>query len=70
MKMPGFTAEASLRHDSNSYRLIETANELRNNKGISPQLPRILDCFCFRNFRYCCCKGPDGKLVCGASQSA
>jgi hypothetical protein len=33
-------------------------------------LPIILDCFCFRSFRYCCCKGPDGKLVCGASQSA
>jgi hypothetical protein len=70
VKMPGFTAEVSLRREDNSYRLIETANELRNQKGISPQLPRILDCFCFRSFRYCCCRGADGNYVCGASQSA
>jgi hypothetical protein len=70
VKTPGFTAEASLRQEDNRYQLTGTGKDLRNNKGISPQLPIILDCFCFRNFRFCCCRGEDGKLVCGASQSA
>lgn len=69
MHLPGFTAEASLSKPSRRYEAIR--DPIMGSKAeVIPQLPIILDCFCFRSFRYCCCRGTDGNYVCGASQSA
>ena len=70
MNIPGFTAEVSLRRNGNRHYLTESSNDVQHNKVVTPQLPRVLDCFCFRSWSYCCCRGEDGKWVCGASQSA
>ena len=70
MNLPGFTAESSLERGDNRYQLAEIANDLRKKRGIIPQKPIILDCFCFRSFSYCCCRGEDGKYVCGKTLSA
>jgi hypothetical protein len=69
MHLPGFTAEASLSKPSHRYEATRDSI-MESKEAVIPQLPIILDCFCFRSFRYCCCRGADGKLVCGASQSA
>ena len=70
MNMPGFTAEASLGQTDDRYEPVLDTNRLENQRGITPQLPRVLNCFCFRSGRYCCCRGDDGKLVCGATLQA
>jgi hypothetical protein len=70
MSIPGFTAEASLRQADNRYRPNGDSKDLNTGKGVSPQLPRILNCFCTSGGRYCCCRGDDGKWVCGLTQSA
>ena len=70
MNMPGFTAEASLEPPGNRYNMTGDLSRLRRGETIIPQLPRILDCFCFRSMRYCCCRGADGQWTCGASMQA
>lgn len=68
MKMPGFTAEASLDQTSNRYIMAEDSENPRSSEGVIPQA-RILDGFCIGNGSYCCFRGPDGKWTCGRTIS-
>jgi len=71
MKMPGFTAEASLHQTSNRYDAAEDSSHLRNGQSIIiPQARIILDGFCIGNGSYCCFRDANGKWWCGRSQSA
>jgi hypothetical protein len=70
MTLPGFTAELTLNLRSNPYNLTEDSNRSNREERIIPQLPRILDCFCFKSLAYCCCRDPDGSWTCGASGQA
>ena len=69
MTLPGFTAELTLNDKRHHYTLTE-AFDLGREDRIIPQLPRILDCWCFRNLSYCCCKNDDGTWTCGKSGQA
>ena len=68
MKMPGFTAEASLYRTSSRYNMTEDSSKLPSGEGIVPQA-RILDGFCIGNGSYCCFRGPGGKWTCGRTIS-
>ncbi len=69
MNIPEFTAEASLDQTSNRYNMADPSRDRGNRDEIIPQA-RILDCFCFRSGRYCCCRDEGGNWTCGASSSA
>ena len=68
MKMPGFTAEASLDETSTQYNMTKDSSRLQSGKAIVPQA-RILDGLCIGNGSYCCFRGPDGKWTCGRTIS-
>ena len=68
MNIPGFTAEASLRQGSDRHIAPKALEITPSEKVIVPQA-RILNCFCFRSGRYCCCRGADGTWACGATIS-
>jgi hypothetical protein len=68
MKIPGFTAEASLYKTRKTYNSADAARRLAKADGIIPQA-RILDGFCIGNGSYCCFRGPDGKWSCGRTIS-
>ena len=67
MKMPGFTAEASLVKTQPKTASIRATSGKRD--SVIPQA-RILEGFCIGNGSYCCFKGPDGKWVCAKSLQA
>ena len=68
MKIPGFTAEASLEKAGNQYLVAEPARDRWEHDQVIPQA-RILDGFCIGNGSYCCFRGPDGKWSCGRTIS-
>jgi hypothetical protein len=69
MHLPGFTAEASLNKPSRGYEA--TRDSIMGSKEeVIPQLPIILDCFCFRSFRYCFVRPAGGLCAEPASQRA
>jgi len=70
MTLPGFTAELTLNHSRNRYNATEDSDRLGGEDRIISQLPRILDCWCFKNLSYCCCKNDDGTWTCGKSGQA
>jgi len=69
MKIPEFTAEMSLSRNTERYTARLDPRNLPDGKSIVPQR-RILDCFCFRNWSYCCCRNEDGTWTCGKSMQA
>jgi hypothetical protein len=73
MKIPGFTAEASLYKTGESYRIVGTPNDLVGSRGVLPQLRNLgwgttrdvcTACGCTLSFFNCDCGNSSSKLDC------
>ena len=67
MKLPGFTAEASL--FSLQQKTATHSSTERQRDVVIPQA-RVIEGFCIRNGSYCCFKDANGKWTCGRTLQA
>lgn len=70
MKLPQFTAEASLYKSDGRFLVAEDTSYRESGNAIIPQRPRVLDCTCTADWSICCCRDANGKWKCYANSSA